>query len=111
MLTALHLLSTMLVQLVEPAYAQNVVYIDTGINNTIPGIIAGLVNVLFYLSTFVAFSIFMLGGFYMVASGGNEQILGNGKKLMRFSLVGLAIILGSWLLLSTFVNFFLVPLD
>ncbi len=96
--------------IIPSALAQEVVVVDTGIGGTIPGILGGIVNVLFGLSTFIAFTVFMLGGFYTVASGGNEQILGNGKKLMRFALIGLAIILGSWLLLSTFVNFFLQPL-
>lgn len=92
------------------AEAQTKVYVNTGVQTTIPNIINGLVNVLFYLSTVVTLAIFLLGGFYMVASGGNEQVLGNGKKLMRYSLIGFSIIIGAWMILSTFVNFFLVPL-
>ncbi len=96
---------TLLGTLVPTAFAQTMVH-----QKSVPDIISGLVNVLFYMSAFVTLSVFLLGGFYMVASGGNEQVLGNGKKLMRFSLIGFAIILGSWMLLSTFVNFFLAPL-
>lgn len=87
------------------------VCVDTGVYGTVPGIIAGLIQVLLILASLVAFTVFLLGGFYTAVSGGNEQTLGNGKKLMKAALIGFALILGSWMLLSTFVNFFLAPLS
>lgn len=100
--------------LVGIAYAQGCpegqVCVDTGVSTTIPRILAGIVNVLFYLSTAVGLVIFLLGGLYAIASGGNEQLLGNGKRLMRFALIGIAVVGGSWMILSTFINYFLAPL-
>ncbi len=79
--------------------------IDTGVTSTVPSIFNGIVDLLLKWSTLVATALFLLGCILMVGSGGNDATLSNGKKIMKASLIGLAIILASWLILSTAVFF------
>ncbi len=79
--------------------------ISTGVTSTIPSIFGGIVNLLLLWSGVVATALFLLGAILMVGSGGNDATLSNGKKIMKASLIGLAIILGSWLILSTTIYF------
>lgn len=83
----------------------NTVCIDTGVSTTVPGILGGIVNVLLLWSGLLTTALFLLGAILMVGSGGSEASLAAGKKIMKSSLIGLALILGSWLLLSTIVYF------
>lgn len=71
----------------------------------VPCIFNGIVDLLLLWSSLVATSLFLLGSALMVGSGGNDAILSNGKKIMKASLIGLAIILSSWLIISTVVSF------
>lgn len=77
----------------------------TGVTSTVPSIFAGIVNTLLLWSGSVTTALFLLGALLMVGSGGNDATLSNGKKIMQASLIGLAIILSSWLILSTAVAF------
>ncbi len=97
-------IGTALALLAERASAQ-VVVISTGVSSTIPQIIQGIVNILLAWSSFVATALFLLGAILMVGSGGNDATLSAGKKIMKASLIGLAIVLSSWLILSTAVFF------
>ena len=79
--------------------------IDTGVHSDIPTIMAGIVNLLLIWSGMVTTALFMAGAIWMVGSGGDEARVTTGKKIMKASLIGLAIILSSWLILSTAVFF------
>ena len=81
------------------------VLIDTGVNTTIPQIMQGLVNLFLMWSFFIATAIFLMGAALMVGSGGKDEFVSNGKKLMKASLIGLAIVLASWMILSSVVAF------
>jgi len=81
------------------------VLIATGVDTTIPQIMQGLVNLFLRWSFFVATAIFLMGAVLMVASGGADAYLSAGKKLMKAALIGLVIVLSSWLILSTVVAF------
>ncbi len=81
------------------------VYIDTGVTTSIPQIIQGLVDLFLRWSLLIATAVFLMGAALMVGSGGNDAYLSAGKKLMKAALIGLAIVLGSWLILSTVVAF------
>lgn len=91
--------------LLPVAAAAGGVMVDTGVNTTIPQIMNGLVNLSLRWSVMIATAIFVLGAALMVGSGGNDAYLSAGKKLMKASLIGLAIVLASWLILSTAVAF------
>lgn len=90
--------------IIGTAYAAPLI-VDTGVTSTIPSIFNGFVDLLLTWSIFVASALFLLGCIMMVGSGGSDAILSNGKKIMKASLIGLAIILCSWLILSTAVFF------
>ena len=79
--------------------------IYTGVNTSIPQIIAGFVNVMLMWSTLVATAVFLYGAFRMVASGGSEDGKAAGKKAMKDSLIGLAIVLSAWMIVATFAYF------
>lgn len=81
------------------------IVVNTGVSSSVPTIVNGFINVLLSWSTLVATALFLLGSFVMVASGGEETLLANGKKICKASLIGLAIIVGSWMLMSTVVSF------
>lgn len=93
---------------VFPVWAQvapRQISINTGVHSDVPRIMGGIVNVLLEWSSLVATALFLLGCLFLVGSGGNEQYSSAGKKIMKASLIGLAIILASWLIISTMVFF------
>lgn len=96
-------LAILLVTLPRTASAQ--VTIATGVSSTVPTVLNGIVNLLLLWSGLVATGLFLLGAFLMVGSGGNDAYLSAGKKIMKASLIGLALILSSWMILSTVVFF------
>lgn len=79
------------------------VTVNTGVNTTIPQILQGIVDLILRWSSLIATAIFLLGAILMVGSGGNDALLSAGKRLMKASLIGLAIVLASWMILSTVV--------
>lgn len=82
------------------------VCIDTGtVGITIPHIMGRIVDLLLYWSGFVSITLFIVGGLLMIGSGGSDTFLSTGKKIMKGSLIGLAIVLGSWMILSTVLYF------
>jgi hypothetical protein len=89
---------------VHTAYAEPL-SVDTGVQTTVKQIVEGGVNILLNWSGLVATGLFLLGAIYMVGSGGNDEYLSNGKKIMKASVIGLAIVLSAWLIISTAVYF------
>jgi hypothetical protein len=85
----------------QVAYAQ--VIIDTGVSSDVETILTGIVDVLLLWAGVVTTAVFLLGALLMVASGGSDTYLSAGKKIMKAAAIGLAIILGSWMILSTIV--------
>ncbi len=81
------------------------IVVNTGVSTTADRLIGGLVNTLFVWAFAICVAVFLLGALFMVASGGEENVLSNGKKYVKRALIGLAIVLGSWMILSTFVYF------
>jgi|GEM_PF-6341354 hypothetical protein len=99
------LLALFLWSLALPAMAQRVITVNTGVHTDIPTIVEGIVNLLLLWSSFVATALFLLGALFMVGSGGNEQFSSAGKKIMKAAMIGFAIVLASWLIISTAVFF------
>ena len=81
------------------------VIVDTGVVTSIPRIMDGALSLMLLWSSMVATAIFLAGATLMVGSGGNDEYLSAGKKLMKAAVIGYAIILSSWLILSTTVYF------
>jgi len=85
------------------AFAQRQVSISTNVHSDVGTIVQGIITVLLGWSGVVATALFLLGCLLMVGSAGSEKFSSSGKTIMKASLIGLAIILASWLILSTVV--------
>lgn len=89
----------------EVVMAANQVTISTGVTTTISGVLEGVVNTVLEVSGVIATGLFLVGAMLMIGSTGNDQYLTAGKRLMKASLIGLAIVLSSWMIESTLVFF------
>ena len=58
--------------------------------------IAQIINVLLTLLGVIAVGIVLLGGFKWMTAGGNEDKVGEAKKLLGAGVIGLVIILAAW---------------
>lgn len=65
-------------------------------NRDIRETIASIINVLMGLLGIVAVVIILIGGFKWMTAGGNEEKVGEAKKLIMQGIIGLVIILSSW---------------
>lgn len=79
--------------------------IGTGVSSSIPSIVQGVVNTFLVWSAFIATAVFLIGAVSLVGSMGAEKWSAYGKSLMKAAVIGLAIVLGSWLIVSTVVFF------
>jgi hypothetical protein len=68
-------------------------------------VLGNVINALFVSASAVCVSIFILGAGFMVFSAGNDTPLQRGKGMMTGSLIGLAIIVGSYAIFRTVVFF------
>ncbi len=82
-----------------------IVQVDTGVKATLPGILNSFVDILLMWALPVATAAFLFGAFTMVASGGGEGGYANGKKIMVSALIGLAIVLAAYMIVSTAISF------
>lgn len=76
------------------------------------GVRISFYNLVTNVLTFAAFSIggivtmlFLVGATFMVASAGKPERVETGKKLMKGSLTGMAIVLSSYMILRTILYF------
>ena len=58
--------------------------------------VAQLINVILTLLGIIAVGIVLLGGFKWMTAGGNEDKVGEAKKLLGSGVIGLVIILAAW---------------
>ena len=68
-------------------------------------VLGNIISALFVSAVFVCVAIFILGAGFMVFSAGNDTPLQKGKGMMTGSLIGLAIIVGSYAIFRTVVFF------
>ncbi len=66
---------------------------------------AGFVNAILNWSGVIATGLFLLGAILMIGSAGNDQYLSAGKRIMKSAIIGFALVLASWMILSTVVYF------
>jgi hypothetical protein len=77
--------------------------IDGTLTNTDPRTTIGrLINVVLGFLGVIAVGIILMGGFKWMTGGGNEDKVGEAKKLLGAGVIGLIIILSSWAV-ATFV--------
>ena len=102
----LAVLTTVLIQAKAFAYSPGQqLTVNTGVTSSVEQVISGITDVLLSWSVVVATAIFLIGALIMTASGGQETAISNGRKYMRDALIGFAIILAAWIIISTVVTF------
>ena len=79
--------------------------LGTGVNISYEDAMNNLVSYLAVSIGTVTTVLFLVGATYMLASGGVADRLDKGKKLMKESLIGMAIVLGSYTILRTVLYF------
>lgn len=47
-----------------------------------------------------------IGGFFMLISGGSEEKVSHGKKIIKSAIIGLIIVLTAWLMVNTIITTF-----
>jgi TRAP-type C4-dicarboxylate transport system permease small subunit len=81
---------------VSPAFAQT----TTGGVTQIQTFIQSIIQVMITLAGLVAVGFFVWGGFGYITSSGNPESLDRSKKTILYSAIGLAIVLGAFVLTS-----------
>lgn len=71
---------------------------------TVQQITASIVKLLLGLSGLVAMGFIVFGGFQIVTARGNEDAVKNGRKTLTNAIIGLVIMLFSYLIVSIIVN-------
>ncbi len=87
--------------LARAAYEPIVVPVNAGFAVSFESVFKGLMDVMLMWAMPIAVALFTYGAFRMAASGGGD--IAPAKSIMKASLVGFAIIAGSYLILSTIV--------
>ena len=76
----------------------NPVFADTADVSKIQTFIQSVIQILVTLSGLIAAGFFVFGGFGYITSSGNPESLDRSKKTILYSAVGLAIVLGAFVL-------------
>lgn len=72
-------------------------FADNGLSNTDPRTtVARLINVAMLFLGIIAVVIVVLGGFKWMTAAGNEEKVGEAKKLIGAGVIGLVIVLSAW---------------
>lgn len=73
-------------------------------NTDVREMIASIINVLMTLLGVIAVVIILLGGFKWMTAGGNEDQVGEAKKIIMQGVVGLVVILSAWAIAQFVIN-------
>ncbi|NQV90815.1 hypothetical protein HQ487_05440 [Candidatus Uhrbacteria bacterium] len=66
-------------------------------------VIARIINAILSVTGSIALLMFIYGGFLFLISGGGENVK-KGKEVMKWAVIGLAVIIGAYMLVSTVVT-------
>lgn len=70
------------------------------------GIISSALNVLLFVAFIAALIFLVIGGIKWILSGGDKEATGKAKESITAALIGLAIVIGSWILINIILGFF-----
>lgn len=81
--------------------------VNNGLDNSLANrdpreIVGSIINVALGFLGVIAVVIILMGGFKWMTAGGNEEKVGEAKKLLGAGVIGLAIVLAAWAV-STFI--------
>ncbi len=84
-------------QLTNEQMGMDIINDNTSLSNRDPReTVARLIDVAMLLLGIIAVGIVLLGGFKWMTAGGNEDKVGEAKKLMGAGVIGLIIVLSAW---------------
>ncbi len=73
---------------------------------SINSIISSVLNLLLFVSFVIALVFLIIGGIKWMMSGGDKEGSGKAKETVTSALIGLAVVLGAWILINILLNFF-----
>lgn len=68
--------------------------------NTPSGILENIIGWLLFITSFIAVLAIIVSGLTILLSGGNKELVDKGKKGVQYSVMGLAIILLAYVIIS-----------
>jgi hypothetical protein len=71
-----------------------------------PALLFTIINILLAFTGLVAVLFIIIGGFRYITSAGNEELAEAGKKTLQNAIIGLIIIILSYVIVSVINNFF-----
>lgn len=95
-----------------PAFAIDLCTGQQGLNVTglcavtVDTLVPQIVNVALFVAFISALVFLIIGGIRWIFSGGDKEGTANAKKAVTSALIGLAVVLGSWILINIVLNFF-----
>jgi hypothetical protein len=83
--------------------------VSNGLGNTLSdsdprAVVGRIINVVLGFLGVIAVGIILLGGFKWMTGGGNEDKVGEAKKLLGAGVIGLIIILSAWAIATFIIN-------
>ncbi|GEM_PF-1456126 len=72
-------------------------------------VFSGIARLILGLTGGIALLLFIVGGFYMVASQGNEKLVSQGREIVKTTVIGIVIVLGAWQMTRIFIAVLVTP--
>lgn len=69
-------------------------------------IIPNVINLLLFVAFVAALVFLIIGGIKWIMSGGDKEGSGKAKETVTSALIGLAVVLGAWILINIVLSFF-----
>ncbi len=69
-------------------------------------IIGSVINLLLFVAFIIALVFLIIGGIKWMMSGGDKEGSGKAKETVTSALIGLAVVLGAWVLVNIVIQFF-----
>jgi len=73
-------------------------------NDDVEGTAASMINIVLGLLGIIAVIIIIYAGFKWMTAGGNEEQVGDAKKMLIQSIIGLAVIFSAWIIASFVID-------
>lgn len=73
---------------------------------TLQNIITFVLNILLFASFIIALVFLIIGGIKWMMSGGDKEGSGKAKETVTSALIGLAVVLGAWILINIVISTF-----
>jgi len=69
------------------------------------GVLKNIISILAPIAAIAFFIMFLVGGFKFVTSGGDPKAAGAARSTLTFALIGVLLVVASWLILSAIGQF------